>query len=440
MFCGNFNKIFFPPIRFTGDVQPLVLSECSACHEAKYELTIERLWSKHTHPKDFPIGWDTKFGDVIGASHINDFRVWSYGEHASDGMANLAKHGTIEDLESELKEKGGDIRTIIKARGIAYPDVYGKTYAVFRVDPTHHLISLASMIYPSPDWFIGVSALELCLSNGSWIEQKEMNLYPYDAGVDNGPSYTSPDQPTKPQEAIRRIKPNQPNDIRSPFHDTESKSMKPMAKLIITLQRLYENNCNEKEEEEEESENDEGDNERSGGVSRGSGRDRDRDDDNNQLNDVETNCETTEWIYSSPCDCNGQRKKERRYKNPAKSTAKWLEVNCKKELWRFEDCTDTGDDCNKQDDTIDIENNASQLSRSDCRLTEWTEFSECSKTCGKGEQSSTRDYVNKKLRKDCEKAFPSDNLAETRTCVGQDCSGDIGDETRPPARKVKFKL
>jgi len=81
------------------------------------------------------------------------------------------------------------IRTIIKARGIAYPNVTGKTFAVFRVDSNHHLISLVSMVDPSPDWIVGVSGLELCLPNCSWVENKVHNLYPWDAGTDSGPSY-----------------------------------------------------------------------------------------------------------------------------------------------------------------------------------------------------------------------------------------------------------
>lgn len=38
------------------------------------------------------------------------------------------------------------IRTIIKARGISYPNVTGKTFAVFRVDQEHHLISVVSFM------------------------------------------------------------------------------------------------------------------------------------------------------------------------------------------------------------------------------------------------------------------------------------------------------
>lgn len=61
---------------------------------------------------------------------------------------NLFKFKTILinstiDRSSLQSEK---IRTIIKARGITYPNVTGRTFAVFRVDRKHHLMSLVSMI------------------------------------------------------------------------------------------------------------------------------------------------------------------------------------------------------------------------------------------------------------------------------------------------------
>lgn len=36
---------------------------------------------------------------------------------------------------------------------------------------------------------MGVSGLDLCLKNCSWVESKVVDLYPYDAGTDNGISY-----------------------------------------------------------------------------------------------------------------------------------------------------------------------------------------------------------------------------------------------------------
>ena len=61
------------------------------------------------------------------------------------------------------------------------------------------------MLGPSPDWIVGVSGLELCLRNCSWAEEREVFLYPWDAGVDSGISYESADQPTFPPQPITRF-------------------------------------------------------------------------------------------------------------------------------------------------------------------------------------------------------------------------------------------
>lgn len=85
--------------------------------------------------------------------------------------------------------QGGNIRTIIKARGLAHPNITTKTLAVFRVDSENHLVSFVSPMRPSPDWFVGVSALELCQETCDWVETKVLYLYPWDAGTADGTSY-----------------------------------------------------------------------------------------------------------------------------------------------------------------------------------------------------------------------------------------------------------
>ena len=69
-------------------------------------------------------------------------RVWEYGGQASKGLAQVAKWGSPRVLESELKAESRHIRTIIKARGLWFPNVNGKTFAVFRTDRKNHLVSL----------------------------------------------------------------------------------------------------------------------------------------------------------------------------------------------------------------------------------------------------------------------------------------------------------
>ena len=53
----------------------IINEECCACEEAKYEVMFQGLWSKETHPRDFPTSaWLLHFSDVIGASHDISYR------------------------------------------------------------------------------------------------------------------------------------------------------------------------------------------------------------------------------------------------------------------------------------------------------------------------------------------------------------------------------
>jgi hypothetical protein len=67
------------------------------------------------------------------------------------------------------------------------------------------MLTLVSMIGPSPDWFVGVSRLSL-LSGGQWRTQHSVNLYPYDAGTENGEEFSLSNPATSPQGTISSIR------------------------------------------------------------------------------------------------------------------------------------------------------------------------------------------------------------------------------------------
>ena len=72
-----------------------------------------------------------------------------------------------------------------------------------QVNSQYPLVSVISMIAPSPDWFVGVHDYSLCNeTTGKWLDKRVRNLPPYDAGTDSGPRFSSPDQPTTPSESI----------------------------------------------------------------------------------------------------------------------------------------------------------------------------------------------------------------------------------------------
>ena len=45
------------------------------------------------------------------------------------------------------------------------------------------------MFGPSPDWCVGISSINLCLPDCSWVDERAFDLRPFDAGTDNGYTY-----------------------------------------------------------------------------------------------------------------------------------------------------------------------------------------------------------------------------------------------------------
>ena len=81
------------------------------------------------------------------------------------------------------------------------PDTISTT---FSASTSHPLLSLVSMIAPSPDWYVGFNNLNL-VENGEFIESRVIQFVPYDSGSDSGPSFASPNEDTQPREPIFKI-------------------------------------------------------------------------------------------------------------------------------------------------------------------------------------------------------------------------------------------
>jgi hypothetical protein len=218
---------------------------CYACDEAKYEVIFEGLWSRHTHPKDFPRDeWQTQFSHLIGASHDINYGMWKYGEEATPSLIALAEQGRTRNLEIEMKRYSAHIRSVVKARGLHQrSNIVGRTFAVFRMDKRNHLLSLATKIIPSPDWIVGISMENLCMANGSWVDSRVIDLFPWDAGSRSGVTYQDIGVETMPREAIHRITSCNPPDERSPFFDPSCAHLKPVARIHILKQREYKKQC-----------------------------------------------------------------------------------------------------------------------------------------------------------------------------------------------------
>lgn len=169
---------------------------------AEYRLIFGATWSAATHPVDFPP--NPHFSGLIGAAHRPDVRLWEVGGLASPGIKNMAETGGKSPLDGEIDALigTGDACVLITGGGInPSPGAVEVTFVVSEDCPA---VSVVTMIAPSPDWFLGVSALSL-LEGGVWVDEKVVELFPYDAGTDSGASYASPNLPTASPEGIFMI-------------------------------------------------------------------------------------------------------------------------------------------------------------------------------------------------------------------------------------------
>jgi len=164
--------------------------------------TFEADWRAETHPSDFP--GNPHFSPLVGGTHSSRVRFWAAGATASDGIKAMAERGRTSPLDAEVEAAiaaGTAYSLILGGRIDLSP---GATTAEFEIGRDHPLVTLVTMVAPSPDWFVGTDSLSL-VEGGDWVAEKVVTLYPWDAGTDGGASYASADVETQPREPIRLL-------------------------------------------------------------------------------------------------------------------------------------------------------------------------------------------------------------------------------------------
>ena len=170
---------------------------------ATYKITFNSSWSAITHPDNFPAS--PHFSGLIGATHNEHDVYWKENELATAGIEAMAETGSKVILSTEINNKiaSGNSDVLISEAGIGVSPGSVSFNLVLKAEFSR--ITLVSMLAPSPDWFVGVSGLNL-LDNGEWLKSKTVKLYVYDAGTDDGTTYTAIDSDTNPKQTIQQIK------------------------------------------------------------------------------------------------------------------------------------------------------------------------------------------------------------------------------------------
>ena len=204
------------PLPVWGQPQPL--------SSVTYRAVFEGTWTAENHPTGFPA--NPHFSPIVGAVHNADASLWMAGAMASPGLEKVAETGMPDVLQEEATAQiglGNALAVVTQA-----PPADGNTGTVtitfyFSVTDAFPLVTLASMIAPSPDWFVGVSGLSLQDEHGHWLASHARDLFPYDAGTEEGTMFSIDNADSMPRGNIMSAK------GVAPFSD------QPMARLTFDL-------------------------------------------------------------------------------------------------------------------------------------------------------------------------------------------------------------
>jgi len=196
---------------FRNNLLPIVLLvSCLSFGQslATYTITFSGTWNATDHTQGsimFPP--NDHWSDLVGATHNSSITFWEAGQLASTGIENVAELGSNAAFNSEVNSaitaRNADqwLQQAFETPNMA---ASSSTLMSITVSEDFPLLTLVTMIAPSPDWFAGVH--DVSLRNGdNWESSINIDVFPYDAGTEDGTSYTSSNAASNPQQNITNI-------------------------------------------------------------------------------------------------------------------------------------------------------------------------------------------------------------------------------------------
>ncbi|WP_299550176.1 spondin domain-containing protein [Seonamhaeicola sp.] len=179
---------------------PLLFSQSVAT----YDIVFESIWDSTTNDPtngcstiDLPGG--AHWSSLVGATHATANTFLEMGQAATPGIESVAETGAYGTFQTEVTSNA-DADQFINGGGLGS----GKgtiSISDLQVSENYPLLTLASMIAPSPDWFIAINSYDL-RNGGSWVNSVTIDLFPYDAGTEDGTGYSLSNPATTPQGVI----------------------------------------------------------------------------------------------------------------------------------------------------------------------------------------------------------------------------------------------
>ena len=167
-------------------------------------MTFQGAWNTTVTTGGVPSG--AHFTTPIGGVHNAGVTFLIEGGMATAGVESMAEIGGTSTLANEVRAAEPNALSVLQGSGGNIGATGSSTLNGVTLTTGHPRITLLSMVAPSPDWFVGVSGLSLLDAQGDWLGSRTVNLYPWDAGTEEGTEFSLSNSATSPRGTITSLR------------------------------------------------------------------------------------------------------------------------------------------------------------------------------------------------------------------------------------------
>lgn len=169
--------------------------------EATYSMKVTMQW---TMPQ-FTVPGGAHVTTIIGMVHSKDTFLWKENIYATLGLEDVAEMGNTTKMNAELDVIISALKAGSKFQ-LPAPPINGSSEVTLKLSTAYPNVSFASMIAPTPDWFLGISNISLVKDN-RWLDSLILPVRVYDAGTEQGNVFSLNNPATIPQEVVNILTP-----------------------------------------------------------------------------------------------------------------------------------------------------------------------------------------------------------------------------------------
>jgi hypothetical protein len=169
---------------------------------ATYNITFNSIWNSTDHTS---VPGNGHWSKLVGATHKTPNTFLQLGSNATPGIKNVAEFGSNGVFNNEVNTAITNNEADQYINGPSLGTATGNiNISGLQVTEDFPLLTLVSMIAPSPDWIVSVNSYNL-FDGGNWVSSVTLDMFAYDAGTDSGADYASANSVTNPFQPISMI-------------------------------------------------------------------------------------------------------------------------------------------------------------------------------------------------------------------------------------------